>query len=84
MVTKNDRELKLWNGDIGIIRNVDGIDYACFLEDDQSEDDDNDPINGVRKVLPGYITQCETVIAMTIQKSQGSEKNQVIVVIPHD
>jgi exodeoxyribonuclease V alpha subunit len=84
LVTKNDRELKLWNGDIGIIRNVDGIDYACFLEDDQSEDDDNDPMNGVRKVLPGYITQCETVFAMTIHKSQGSEYNDVMVVLPHN
>ena len=33
-------------------------------------------------MLPGYISDFETVFAMTIHKSQGSEYNNVMVVLP--
>jgi exodeoxyribonuclease V alpha subunit len=32
--------------------------------------------------LPGYLTGAETVFAMTIHKSQGSEFDEVLVVLP--
>ena len=74
MVTKNDRELDLFNGDIGVIRkdNLTGNIYAWFL------DEDGNP----RKILPGFLPGCETVFAMTIHKSQGSEYNDVMVIVP--
>ncbi|MFZ9504093.1 MAG: ATP-binding domain-containing protein, partial [Cyclobacteriaceae bacterium] len=38
----------------------------------------------VRSVLPAYLTHVETTFAMTIHKSQGSEYDQVLVVLPDD
>ena len=34
-------------------------------------------------VSPWYITESETVFAMTVHKSQGSEYNNVLVVMPN-
>ena len=74
LVTKNDRELDLFNGDIGIVRKdiISGNSYAWFLEKDGNP----------RKILPGFLPGCETVFAMTIHKSQGSEYNSVMVILP--
>ena len=73
MVTSNNKELQLFNGDTGIIRpDENGILKAWFEASD----------GGVRSVLPGYIDTAETVYAMTIHKSQGSEFDRVLVVLP--
>ena len=76
MVTKNDPELELYNGDTGIIRwdPTDQIWKAWF----------SNPQGGVRFVLPTYITGLETVYAMTIHKSQGSEYDHVLVLLPEE
>ncbi|MES2890744.1 MAG: exodeoxyribonuclease V subunit alpha [Bacteroidota bacterium] len=73
MITSNNYELGLFNGDIGIIRkNEQGILMAWF-EDSEGK---------IKAVLPGYIAQAETVYAMTIHKSQGSEFTRVLIVLP--
>jgi exodeoxyribonuclease V alpha subunit len=68
IVTKNYHELDLFNGDIGIIR-----DYKAWFLDEKG-----DP----RSVAPGLIAEVETVFAMTIHKSQGSEFDQVLMILP--
>ena len=73
MVTNNNYELQLFNGDIGIIRPDEMGTLKAWFEADNGE---------VRSVLPGYIAHAETVYAMTIHKSQGSEFNQVMVCLP--
>jgi exodeoxyribonuclease V alpha subunit len=73
MVTSNNYELGLFNGDVGIIRkNEKGIAMAWF-ENREGK---------IEPVLPGYITQAETVYAMTIHKSQGSEFDKVLMILP--
>ncbi len=73
IITKNYYSLGLFNGDVGIIRpDESGILKAWF------EDSDNE----LKSVFPGYIAESETVFAMTIHKSQGSEYDQVLVVLP--
>lgn len=73
ILTRNYYEHNLFNGDTGIIRpDANGILMAWF-EDGQGE---------LKAVLPGYLTDAETVFAMTIHKSQGSEFNEVLVVLP--
>ena len=73
MVTSNNLELQLFNGDIGLVRpDEDGVLKAWFLTGKEE----------VKSVLPGYISNAETVFAMTIHKSQGSEFNKVLVVLP--
>ena len=36
----------------------------------------------IRKYLPARLPRCETVFAMTIHKSQGSEFNEVLLLLP--
>jgi len=68
IVTKNYHELDLFNGDIGIIR-----DHKAWFLDEKGEP---------RSVAPGLIAEVETVFAMTIHKSQGSEFDQVLMILP--
>lgn len=69
IVTKNMYEFGLFNGDVGIIRNG----RAYFELANQEEP---------KPFLPAYITSAETVFAMTIHKSQGSEFTKVLIVLP--
>jgi exodeoxyribonuclease V alpha subunit len=73
ILTRNYYEHGLFNGDTGIIRSdAHGVLMAWF----------EDSEGGLKAVLPGYLTQAETVYAMTIHKSQGSEFGSVLVVLP--
>jgi len=74
LITRNDSSLGLFNGDVGI----------CLP----------DPVNGelrvwfeaahdaLRSFLPGQLPAHETAWALTIHKSQGSEFNEVYIVLP--
>ena len=69
IVTRNMHQLGLLNGDVGIIR-----DGRVWFE-----------VPGeifLRSFLPAYLTDSETVFAMTIHKSQGSEFDKVLIVLP--
>ncbi|MCG7585131.1 exodeoxyribonuclease V subunit alpha [Photobacterium sp. OFAV2-7] len=82
MITRNDHGLGLYNGDIGI----------AML------DPEPDPLTGqqrlrvyfdmpdgsIRGVLPSRIPEHETVYAMTIHKSQGSEFADTLMVLPSE
>ncbi|HYV30297.1 MAG TPA: exodeoxyribonuclease V subunit alpha, partial [Candidatus Binatia bacterium] len=74
MVTRNDPHLKLFNGDIGIIlpAGATGEPRAWFLGAD----------NALRSLLPLRLPAHETVFAMTVHKSQGSEFENVLLVLP--
>lgn len=76
IITRNDYTLKLFNGDIGIILpdiNSQQQLRAFFpsLEPGQ-----------YRCFWPNRLPEHETVYAMTIHKSQGSEFNQVLILLP--
>jgi len=75
MITQNDAVLQLYNGDIGICMadtENRGQLMVFFLHADGL----------VRKYLPARLPYCETVFAMTIHKSQGSEFDEVLLVLP--
>ena len=74
IITKNDYDLGLNNGDVGLIRR-NGNEYAAWFEDAQSE-------NGYKTINAGYLNHYDTVFAMTIHKSQGSEFDNVVVLLP--
>ena len=75
IVTRNYPELNLFNGDVGIIRADNaGVLKAWFEDSDRK----------LRAIVPGYITAAETVFAMTIHKSQGSEYKNVMVILPQN
>lgn len=72
LITANDRGLKLSNGDLGVtIRMPDGkLRVAVRLG------------NEVVPFAPTRLSGVETVHAMTVHKSQGSEADRVTVVLP--
>ena len=74
MVTRNDYDLRLFNGDVGIILPdpVSGETRAWFLGAD----------NALRSVSPLRLPEHETVFAMTVHKSQGSEFERVLFILP--
>lgn len=75
MIVQNDHQLGLYNGDIGIVQpDVDGR-IRVWFEDPHHPD-------GVRGVLPSRLPGHETVFAMTVHKSQGSEFARVLMILP--
>ena len=75
MITRNDYTLKLFNGDIGIIlRNpVNRNELQAFFPSLEGE---------IRIFWPHRLPKHETVYAMTIHKSQGSEFDKVLILLP--
>lgn len=71
MVTRNDYQLQLFNGDVGTIVEHDGKRLAYFLAPDGSP----------RLLSPARLPPHETVFAMTVHKSQGSEFEHVAVLL---
>jgi len=94
MINENDYRLGLYNGDIGIIWRVvdqEGKEHlmACF-EDSlaQNEKVDTKAVESaevsqqaIRRILPSRLPKFESVYAMTIHKTQGSEFSHVAMVI---
>lgn len=75
MVTRNDYATELFNGDIGIVlADADDVLYAWFPAAD----------GGVRKLALASLPDCESAYAMTIHKSQGSEFDEVVIVLPNE
>lgn len=73
MVLRNDPVLRLANGDIGIaLPDADGRLLVCFP----------DRARGVRLVAPARMPAHETAFAMTVHKSQGSEFDEVLLMLP--
>lgn len=76
MVLSNNYDLGLFNGDIGIVREErkgDEIVKRVWFEGKEGE---------LKSVLASFLESVETVFAMTIHKSQGSEFVRVLVVMP--
>jgi len=79
MVTRNQPDLSLFNGDVGIVRGEkDKLKVYFPSADKELEKTEKKYI----EVNPWFIEQWETVFAMTIHKSQGSEFNEVFVILP--
>ena len=78
LVTRNDYTNGLFNGDVGVFAEAPGLDgelpslKACFPAADGTE----------RWLGAGRLPEHETVYAMTVHKSQGSEVDEVAVVLP--
>lgn len=71
LVTANDRGLGLSNGDLGVTVRVEGRLRVLVRVDGE-----------LRPFAPTRLASVDTVYAMTIHKSQGSEAESVVVVLP--
>lgn len=78
MMTRNDYALGLMNGDMGVT--------LALFEDGEWRRRvafaDSDAAAGVRWVSPLRLAHAETVHAMTVHKSQGSEFTEAALVLP--
>jgi exodeoxyribonuclease V alpha subunit len=72
LVTANDHQLGLYNGDVGAVCVDRGVRRACFPSE----------AGGVREIPLGRLPAHQTVFAMTVHKSQGSEMDRVALVLP--
>ncbi|GLT19479.1 RecBCD enzyme subunit RecD [Vibrio zhanjiangensis] len=78
MIVRNDHALGLYNGDIGLCLrdNSDGTErLKVFFEL---------PDGSIKAVLPSRVPEHETAYAMTIHKSQGSEFEHTLILLPPD
>ncbi|MBN9696918.1 MAG: exodeoxyribonuclease V subunit alpha [Zoogloea sp.] len=79
LVTRNDYGLGLMNGDIGITLGLPGPRGDEVLRVAFPAGDGRD---GIRWVLPSRLQAVETVYALTVHKSQGSEFVHAALVLP--
>jgi len=77
LVTANDYERGLFNGDVGVCVADGGRLHACFDRTDGDEDG-NEP----RAVPLSQLPQHESAWAVTVHKSQGSEYDEVLLLLP--
>lgn len=72
LITANDASTQLFNGDVGATLAVDGVPMVHFPL----------PDGGFRSLTPSRLPAHETAWAMTVHKSQGSEFDHVLLVLP--
>jgi exodeoxyribonuclease V alpha subunit len=80
LITKNDYQLQLFNGDVGV------------LLPDPAETGDPDHLwawfmgkeNVPRRFAPARLPEYESAYAMTVHKSQGSEFERVLFILPDE
>ena len=72
MVTRNDAQLGVFNGDVGLVLpNPEGTLKVWFLDG-----------HALRSVSVMRLAQVETAFVMTVHKSQGSEFAHTVLVLP--
>jgi exodeoxyribonuclease V alpha subunit len=76
MVTRNSAALGVFNGDVGVVLRSPTADAAlrCYFVDGDE----------LRSVSVGRLADVETAFAMTVHKSQGSEFEHVLLVLPDE
>jgi exodeoxyribonuclease V alpha subunit len=74
MVTGNNYELGLFNGDTGVLMDDPASGrLAAWFED---------PDTGLRRISPLRLPPHENAFALTVHKSQGSEFDRVLLILP--
>jgi exodeoxyribonuclease V alpha subunit len=71
LVTSNDYQLRLFNGDTGVVVDVAGRPRAAFLRN-----------NAVDLLAPSRLSDVQTVHAMSVHRAQGSQYDRVTLVLP--
>lgn len=71
LVTANDYDTGIYNGDTGVVVNIDGRPMAAFARG-----------QSIKMLHPSQLVSATSVYAMTIHRSQGSQYESVSVVIP--
>jgi exodeoxyribonuclease V alpha subunit len=72
LVTENDYELQLYNGDIGVVAATPGGRVSAIFE----------RRGELVEINPTRLGAVETLHAMTVHKSQGSQFDRIILILP--
>ena len=75
LITRNDYNLRLFNGDMGIVLPDSSVNNELRVFFPATD-------GTVKKFHPFRLPEHETVYAMTVHKSQGSEFDKVLLVLP--
>jgi exodeoxyribonuclease V alpha subunit len=85
MVTANDYGIGLYNGDIGIVL-PDANGSSAPLSAAAGQGDALrvwfETEAGPRRITPGRLPAAQTVFAMTVHKAQGSEFDELVLILP--
>ena len=73
MVTMNDYGVRLYNGDVGLVGRDEDQSRIFFPDQDKG---------GMRSIAPVRLPPYEPAFAMTVHKSQGSEFDHVLCILP--
>jgi len=74
LITENDYSLDLWNGDVGVLaRDEGGVGLVAVFPAADA---------GPRRFAPALLPAHETVFAMSVHKAQGSELDEIALVLP--
>jgi exodeoxyribonuclease V alpha subunit len=75
MITRNDYDRQLFNGDVGmVLGQPGGGGYRAWFR----------RVNGVASFPASGLTDWELAFAMTVHKSQGSEFDDTLLILPED
>jgi exodeoxyribonuclease V alpha subunit len=74
LITENDYSLELFNGDVGVIARDDGESLVAAFAGKAGMP--------FRRFTPAQLPAHETVFAMSVHKAQGSELDQVALILP--
>jgi exodeoxyribonuclease V alpha subunit len=77
IVLRNDYVLRLFNGDIGIVLPDAGGNLMVYFPDPDTDSD-----SGYRAIPPLRLPEHETAFALTVHKAQGSEFDEVLILLP--
>ena len=80
LILRNDYNLQLYNGDIGICIESDDLQHPMVAFPTIKDNSDGD----IRLLLTSRLPPHETCFAMTIHKSQGSEFEAITIILPPD
>jgi exodeoxyribonuclease V alpha subunit len=75
LVTANDYNLRLFNGDLGIALADASADHKLGVFFRTAD-------GGVRRLSPARLPEHETAFAATVHKSQGSEAGEILLILP--
>ena len=79
MMNRNDYQIRLFNGDIGVAwEDVPGARSGAVPLGVMFPSESG----GMRRILPSRLPEHETVYAMTVHKAQGSEFDRVLLILP--
>ncbi|MCC5926419.1 MAG: AAA family ATPase [Bacteroidetes bacterium] len=73
IATANNYDLEVYNGDIGLTRIIDGRLMVAFAGSESG---------AIRWIAPAQLKSVSSAWALTVHKSQGSEYDEVVFVLP--